>query len=368
MFISKDITVGQAAVIASIMRHVPSEYYVEDGKLNFLKEGSGGRNFMDMLGERLGIGAKEKMPEAPEPTIYTTELPDTPTALWRVMRMADRAIGRLKTPIIRDTRGIMSCDDIKISKDGLWVFGDVVATWGAGKNFLDKYEVDSVAAAMVGRCETFAVQVYKMVDRNILVEANLDDENPCIALNPALIEWLREWVPGGYNLLTAALTGDTAEGRVAAIQKIVDSAVGHAFDDSNDFEPASALNSITTIVATNNYTPFTSGAPGWINFNVGNANVDVAETSACDCGNCDPEVVSTYGYRGQVNLVSELGTFTTRVTTVQQFNASHERLRAYLAHNRNTPYDVVAEGITDDIIPGWTELHLSASAQCATVQ
>ena len=42
MIISKDITVGQAALLGTLMRYLPSEFYVENGKLNKVRE-EGGR-------------------------------------------------------------------------------------------------------------------------------------------------------------------------------------------------------------------------------------------------------------------------------------------------------------------------------------
>jgi len=52
MIISKDITVGQAALLGTLMRYLPSEYYVENGKLNKVRE-EGGRTrsgLMNLLG------------------------------------------------------------------------------------------------------------------------------------------------------------------------------------------------------------------------------------------------------------------------------------------------------------------------------
>lgn len=367
MFISKDITVGQAAVLATLMRSIPSSFYVEGGFLKCAHEQNHHRSLMEVFGRGLGIRKEDESEEEVE-NVTSVALPEEPTALWRVMRMADRRVGRLETPIVRAARRIMACEGIAISKEGLWVYGNVVTTWGPGKNQLDKYEKDSVAAAMVGRSEGFAVQVYRMIDADILVQADMDEDCPCINVNPDLIEWLREWVPGGYTLLKTALTGESGKVRVAAIEEILNAAVGPSLDDSGDFEPDEVLSSLIGLVSAGNYAPFCIDDEGWIDFTVGNANTDLAEHSECSCGKCTPDVVTTHGYRGQVNVVAELGTFSTPPKTMLQYTKSVERLRAFLSHNRNTPYDVVAAGITDETINGWTELNLSLADHCETVQ
>ena len=369
MIISKDITVGQAALLGTLMRYLPSEYYVENGKLNKVRE-EGGRtrsDLMNLLGQRLGIEAKEDEVEETV-VIDSCELPDNPTALWRVMRLADRTVGHLKAPIVREARGIMHCEDVAISKDGLWIFGNIVGTWEAGKSYLDKYEKDSVAAALVGRNELFCVQVWRMLEREIIVQADLEDSYPVIMINPALIEWLREWVPGGYSMLKTALTNPDSQVRFNKIEEIVRLAPGHAFDDSGEFKPDEMINHIASLTAAVNYAPFSIDEDDFVDFTAGMANTDVAIISKCDCGKCQDEVVSTFGYRGPVSLVVELGAFSSMPKSMNRFNASHDRLRNFLGQYRYTPYDVVADGITDETIVGWTELHLSASAQCTTVQ
>lgn len=378
MFINKEITTGQAAVLASIMRFIPSDFYVLDGRLCKDREEGGrgrGSRMLEALGRSLGLGDSSSVQKALKEedeveTVITDscELPALPTALWRVMRMADRKIGRLNTPVIRDSRGLMSCDDIAISQDGLWIFDSLVATWGPGKNQLDKYEQNCVASALVGRSELFCVQVHKMLDRDIMVRAELDDNSPSIKVNPDLIEWLREWVPGGYTMLKTALTHPDCDVRIQNVQNIVDNAVGHAFDDEGDFEPATTLSHITTLVTAANYAPFLIDEDGFTDFTAGYANVDLAETSSCDCGNCEPVVTTTFGYRGEVRLVAELGSFTSMPKNMAQFTSSHTRLKNFLTVNVKTAYDVAEEGITDETVTGWTELHLSANAQCSTVQ
>lgn len=369
MFISKEITTGQAAVLAQFFRSVPSEFYVEHGMLCCEQEQKSKRaRLLSALSRNLGIGDGPKLDDDVETAITSTALPDMPVALWRVARLADRKIGNQQSPIIRDARGVMASEDIRISKDGIWVFGALVTTWGPGKNYLEKFEVDSVAAAMVARNELFAVQVFNMIERGVMAKADLSTDSPAIMVNPHFIEWLRQWVPGGYSMLKAALTLPHASNRVAVVQEIVDAAPGHAFNDTEDFAPADTLNHVSTLVAATNYAPFTLDDEGWLDFTKGDANEDVAEMATCDCGNCDPTVVTTHGYRGQVTVVSELGAFSTMPKTPAELTKSIDRLAVFLSENRQTAYDVVAEGITDDMIPGWTELHIKATAECSTVQ
>ena len=378
MFINKEITTGQAAVLASIMRFIPSDFYVLDGRLCKDREEGGrgrGSRMLEALGRSLGLGDSSSVQKALKEedeveTVITDscELPALPTALWRVMRLADRTVGHLKAPIVREARGIIHCEDVAISKDGLWIFGNIVGTWEAGKSYLDKYEKDSVAAALVGRNELFCVQVWKMLEREIIVQADLEDSYPVIKINPALIEWLREWVPGGYSMLKTALTNPDSQVRFNKIEEIVRLAPGHAFDDSGEFKPDEMINHIASLTAAVNYAPFSIDEDDFVDFTAGMANTDVAIISKCDCGKCQDEVVSTFGYRGPVSLVAELGAFSSMPKSMNRFNASHDRLRNFLGQYHYTPYDVVADGITDETIVGWTELHLSASAQCATVQ
>lgn len=368
MFISKDITVGQAAVIASAMRYIPSEFYVEDGKLKKERKERNSNGMFEALGKRLGFGHQLLNDDDEVTVIDSCDLPDVPVAMWRVMRQADRTVGRLKSPIIRDARGLMSCEELAISKEGIWVFGNIVATWGPGKNQLDKYEFDNVAAALIGRCELFCVQTWKLVERDVIVKADLNDDNPAIKINPALIEWLREWVPGGYSMLKSALTNPDAAVRVGKVEEIVGIAVGHAFEDVEDFEPAETLNHIAALVGAGNYSPYVIDEDDCIDFTTGNANTDVAEKANCGCGKCPDEVVTTFGYRGVVRLVSELGAFSTMPVNMGRFTASHNRLRNFLAQNRMTAYEVVADGITDETVNGWTDLHMIANEECATVQ
>lgn len=361
MIINKNITAAQATLLNLFINYIPGNVFVEDGHLKS-EITSGGRNRMSSmlsaLGRSFGIEREEEVEEEKTTTVYSTELPDTPTTLWRLMRQADHTVGKTMFNVLRDTRRVVSLDMVKVSKDGLFFGDDLVATWAEGKDFIDQYEVNTVTAAYVGRLSGVYGQLNRLLDKDIIEKDVEEDGTPIIKFNSELIDWLTEWYPtAGYTQLCKAVTAHNVTDRVAAIEDIVANISGIALYDVGDLDPADTLNELALAVSAKNYCPYVIGHDGLVDFTTCIANTDLAERTACDCGKCErEEIVTTHGYRGKLHLLLDFSPFVDVPTTRRQLHAAEQRLNTWMSTCNVTPYTTAESGITDEHIAGWTEL------------